>query len=152
MLELSRNKKSQSKLISQYSVIILFPRCGRKQIVERNEGATTRMTVNMVWLNMKRGQGNRMAKNGKRQIVIVWNVGQQHLTNVALPHIKRLEWKSRISDGRENLLQHCQKSCRFHVWNVDLVLVLGQLAVKHCMEHWAAHSQNILSGGGERTS
>lgn len=48
------------------------------------------------------------------------------------------------SSHRGSLLQHRQKRCRFHIWDVDFIVVLGQLAVEHGVEHRAAHGQNIL--------
>lgn len=48
------------------------------------------------------------------------------------------------SSRRGSSLQHGQKRCRFHIWDVDFILVLGQLAVEHGVEHRTAHGQNIL--------
>lgn len=48
------------------------------------------------------------------------------------------------SSRRGSSLQHGQKRCRFHIWDEDFILVLGQLAVEHGVEHRAAHGQNVL--------
>lgn len=45
----------------------------------------------------------------------------------------------------DSVLEHSQEGRRLHVRDPDLVLVLGQLSVKHGVEDGAAHGQDILT-------
>lgn len=51
-------------------------------------------------------------------------------------------WAASREDG---VLQHSQEGRRLHVRDPDLVLVLGQLSVKHGVEDGAAHGQDVLT-------
>lgn len=50
-----------------------------------------------------------------------------------------------VNGSEADALQHGQERRRFHVGDPDLVLILGQFAVKHGMEHRTANSQDVLN-------